>query len=127
VPSTLTILFVVVTEELEKRFSVKLARSYRDYLSSRGPGPMDSHPDFYVEMYAPEVVGKINLEPALPQGLFLIGSNGSREHLALDLRREPPPIVMTDFTSGEGGIVEQAASFEEFVEVVRTRGLEFSD
>lgn len=121
---------MVSTEELdqlEKRFSLKLPRSYRDYLSTRGPGPMDSHPDSYVEMYAPEMVGKINLEPALRQGLFFIGGNGSREHLALDLRREPPPIVMTDFTSGEEGIVEQAASFEEFVEVVRTRGLEFGD
>jgi len=48
------------------------------------------------------------------------------KQLALDLRREPASVVMTDFTSGPEGTVEQAASFEAFVELVYSRGLVFS-
>jgi hypothetical protein len=111
---------------IEARFHVQLPAAYRQYLVSHGPGPMEAHDDFYVEIMGLKDLEAVNEEvrDTFP-GLFYIGDNGSREHLALDFRREPPAVVMTDFTSGAEGVVEQASTFEEFVDMVRSRGLVF--
>lgn len=78
-------------DHLEQRFGVKLPASYRDYIATHGAGPMESHPDWYVELHSPETLAAVNQAPWLPPGLSLIGGDGSREHLALDFRRDPRP------------------------------------
>jgi len=71
---------------LETRFGVKLPWAYRQFMATHGPGEMDSHPDYYVMLYAPETVEAVNLDVEFVPGLFFIGSDGSRE----TARARPP-------------------------------------
>ena len=42
-------------------------------------------------------------------GIAIIGGDGSREQLALDLRSDPAPVVLVDITSGGwSGAIRQA-------------------
>jgi hypothetical protein len=115
-------------DRIQERFGRRLPKAFRDYLLAHGPGEIDAHPDFYIELWTLEDVAAINGLPevggAFPY-LFFFGGDGSREHLAFDYRREPPPVVMLDLVDGEEGLVEQSRDFEEFLRVVRSRGLDF--
>jgi hypothetical protein len=60
-------------------------------------------------------------------GVAIIGGDGSREHLVLDLRRDPAPVLLVDIT-GEGWptAVRQADSVADFLEEVESGRFVFS-
>jgi hypothetical protein len=63
-------------------------------------------------------------EERLP-GVVVIGSDGSREVVALDFRSSTPPVVLLDITAeGWDDVLPQAASFSEFMDQ-RRRGEPF--
>jgi hypothetical protein len=60
-------------------------------------------------------------------GVTIIGGAGSREHLVLDLRRDPAPVLLADIT-GEGWptAIRQAGSVADFIEEVESGRFVFS-
>lgn len=90
--------------EAEAALGRPLPAAWRDYL--RGPswfraGWLGS--GVYVALYPPHEMLEIQRAwgagtDAHP-GVALIGGDGSREHLALDLREDPAPVILVDITS----------------------------
>ncbi len=88
----------------ERRLGRSLPAAWRDYL--RGPswfrrGWMAS--GYYVWLYTPREM--LDLQEAWNEaidvhpGIAIIGSDGSREQLVLDLRQDPAPVLLIDITS----------------------------
>jgi hypothetical protein len=82
-----------------------LPSDWRAYLQGRSwfrRGWMD-HGDAYVWLYAPREMVEIQdawAEAATAHpGIAIIGGDGAREHLVLDLRHEPVPVLLVDITS----------------------------
>lgn len=50
-------------------------------------------------------------------GIAIIGGDGSREHLALDLRRDPAPVLLVDITSsGWDSAIRQADAVDDLID-----------
>jgi len=60
-------------------------------------------------------------------GIAIIGGDGSREHLALDLRRDPAPVLLVDITSeGWPAAMPQADDVTSFIEQVESGRFDFT-
>ncbi|GAA1416175.1 hypothetical protein ACFQZ4_48315 [Catellatospora coxensis] len=61
-------------------------------------------------------------------GIAIIGGNGSREHLAIDLRKDDPPVLLVDAYASEGwaDALVQANSVAEFTGRVEAGSFDFS-
>ncbi|GAA3727076.1 hypothetical protein GCM10022225_05400 [Plantactinospora mayteni] len=60
-------------------------------------------------------------------GIAIIGGNGSREHLVLDLRQDPAPVLLVDITSeGWAAAIPQADDVPSFVERVESGQFDFA-
>lgn len=63
-------------------------------------------------------------------GIAIIGGDGSREQLVLDLRRDPAPVLLVDITSGGwDGAIRQADDVRELVDRIEsgTFAFDFGD
>jgi hypothetical protein len=60
-------------------------------------------------------------------GIAIIGGDGSREQLVLDLRHEPAPVMLVDITSaGWEGSVRQADDIGQLINGIESGDFEFS-
>lgn len=117
--------------QLERELGVRLAAEYWNGLAAderlvvAGPGPGEE-----ISLYpVPELPG-INAAAELPgrlPGLVIIGTDGSRELLALDSRSQPSPVVLVDVVfTGWDDAVWQAADLPTFLREYPQRGLRWS-
>lgn len=88
------------------------------------------HSDAEVWLYAPSVMLSAHeaWSPATDAhpGIAIIGGNGSREQLVVDLRQDPAPVLLADITSsGWDDAVLQAESVAEFVEQIEAGTFDF--
>lgn len=114
--------------QLESEFEAKLPPDYIGFL--RATDTWSRPPNApYFELWDINRVLKDNRN--LPQrtshpGLLVIGTDGSREMIGLDLRKTPPPIVLVDISSsGWSDAFFQANSFSEFLKQVQDRGFQW--
>jgi hypothetical protein len=85
----------------------------------------------YVWLYGPaesvEQTGAWGDAELTHPGVLIIGSDGSRELLAVDTRNSSPPVVCVDISSsGWSAAQEQAASIETFVRAIEEGRFEFA-
>jgi hypothetical protein len=67
--------------------------------------------------------GSIDAHP----GIAIIGGDGSREHLVLDLRSDPAPVVLVDISSeGWDGGIRQADDVGQFIDRIEAGTFRFS-
>ncbi|GHJ43367.1 hypothetical protein Cs7R123_07090 [Catellatospora sp. TT07R-123] len=61
-------------------------------------------------------------------GMAIIGGNGSREHLAVDLRHDDPPVVLVDAFASQGweDALEQAPGVANFIDRLKAGTFEFA-
>jgi hypothetical protein len=60
-------------------------------------------------------------------GIAIIGGDGSREQLVLDLRRDPSPVLMVDITSeGWNSATRQADDLAQFIERIESGTFDFT-
>lgn len=61
-------------------------------------------------------------------GIAIIGGDGSREHLAVDLRQDDPPVVLVDAFAGQGwaDALEQAPSVAHFIDLLEAGTFDFA-
>lgn len=116
---------------LERELGVRLPAEYWNGLAAdtrlvlAGPGAGQE-----IWLYpVPELSG-INASAQLPKrlpGLVIIGTDGSREMLALDGRGEPSPVVLVDVVfSGWDDAIWQAPDLAAFLREYPERGLRWS-
>ena len=116
---------------LERELGVRLPAEYRNGLAAdrrlvlAGPAAGEE-----IWLYpVPELSG-INAAAQLPSrlpGLVIIGTDGSREMLALDGRSEPSPVVLVDVVfSGWDDAIWQAPDLAAFLREYPERGLRCS-
>lgn len=116
----------------EQELDPALPAAWRDYLA--GPswlrrGWLDT--GCYLWLYPPaEAAALLDAwgEPsrAAHPGIAIIGGDGGREHLALDLRADPAPVMMVEITSaGWDGSVRQAADVASFLARVEAGTFDF--
>jgi hypothetical protein len=108
-----------------------LPASWRDYLQgqswfSRGWLPSGC----YLFLLAPGEsldAAKTWAPSASFPGLVILGTDGSRELLAADSRRAPPPVVLLDITSTSWhDALPQADTVAQFVEQIENGTFDFS-
>ncbi|NES27871.1 hypothetical protein GCE86_10110 [Micromonospora terminaliae] len=59
-------------------------------------------------------------------GIAIIGGDGSRELLVLDLRREPAPVLLVDITSsGWDSAIRQADDVRQLIDRIEAGTFEF--
>jgi hypothetical protein len=111
----------------EEFTSVPLPAVWRSYLQSPSwfrRGWISD--DCYLWLYSPaEAAGLLDAwgpeARAAHPGVAIIGGDGSREHLVLDLREDPTPVLLADITSaGWPAAVRQADSVASFIEAVES-------
>jgi hypothetical protein len=85
----------------------------------------------YVWLYPPSEGGEV-LDAWGPEaaaahpGVAIIGGNGAREHLVVDLRREPSPVLLLDITSeGWPAALHQTDDVAGFVEGVESGAFDY--
>ena len=114
--------------DIENEFGLRLPAEYRDGLAADGrvviPGPQ---PGEDVWLFSMAELSDINSAAGLPHrlpGLIIIGSDGSREMLALDARSDPSPVVLIDIVfSGWEDAIWQAPDLASFLREHPQRGL----
>ncbi|GAA0500441.1 hypothetical protein Ade02nite_27870 [Paractinoplanes deccanensis] len=130
----------VIVEEAEFRGPVgddefagapALPAAWRAYLQSESwfrRGWLES--GAFVELHPPrwsaELLEAWEEAAGLHPGLAIIGGNGSREQLVLDLREDDPPVLLVDITSdGWHNAIPQAAGVAELIERVEAGTFDF--
>ncbi|GLH99186.1 hypothetical protein [Phytohabitans aurantiacus] len=117
----------------EEELDPALPAAWRDYLA--GPswlrrGWLDS--GCYLWLYPPAEGAELLDawgEPSIAAhpGIAIIGGDGGREHLALDLRADPVPVMMVEITSGGWeGSVRQAPDVASFLARVEAGTFDFT-
>lgn len=101
---------------VETAMGIRLPVELRDsLLASNGSGEWFG--EVFVELFDTKTLVAVNTEIEHHPGFLAFASDGSRELLGLDLRRQPPPVVMIDVTSpGWEEARWQAATYGEFME-----------
>ena len=116
---------------LERELGARLPAEYWNGLAAdtrlvlAGPGAGEK-----IWLYPVAELSGINAAAQLPSrlpGLVIIGTDGSREMLALDGRSEPSPVVLVDVVfSGWGDAIWQAPDLAAFLREYPERGLRWS-
>jgi len=116
---------------LERDLGVRLPEEYRNGLAAdtrrvlAGPGAGKE-----IWLYPVQALPGINAAAELPgrlPGLVIIGTDGSREMLALDRRSEPSPVVLVDVVfSGWDDAIWQAPDLATFLREYPERRLRWS-
>jgi hypothetical protein len=113
---------------LEKELGTRLPEELRAFLL-HADGANGWFAEFYVEIFSIERLIEANVRSDFAVDFpfaLVFGSDGSREYLALDRRREPHAVVMIEVTCvSPDDFVYQASSFDEFLEQLPTTGLRF--
>lgn len=113
---------------VENELGVRLPVEYRDGLAAEGrvvvAGPQTGEEVWLFSVAElSDVNAAANVSDRLP-GLIVIGTDGSREMLALDGRSDPPPVVLVDIVfSGWEDAIWQAATLASFLREHPQRGL----
>jgi hypothetical protein len=110
--------------EVEEALGIMLPAGLRSFLSeTNGLDATESG----VRLHGTDDITALNLHgdgvhDSHP-GLLVVGSDGSREQVGLDLRTPEPPVVLVDITSeGWNSGYLQASRFSEFLDHVRRGG-----
>lgn len=113
--------------DVERHFGVRFPDDYRQFVMTRGS--MDQYvppADDYLMINPIEEIISLNDAGEIQSrfaGAVVIGSDGSRELLAYDFRREPPALVLLDITAPDwSSALHQAASLTEFLQRFPDRG-----
>jgi hypothetical protein len=109
-----------------------LPGEWRGYLQGRSwfrRGWMD-HGEAYVWLYTPREMLEIQESwaeaTATHPGVAIIGGDGGREQLVLDLRQDPAPVLLVDMTSeGWDEAIPQAATIGDFIGHIEARTFRF--
>lgn len=114
--------------QIESEFGLRLPVEYREGLAAdsrvvvAGPQPGEE-----VWLFSVAELSDVNSAASLPDrlpGLIIIGSDGSREMLALDGRSDPSPVVLVDVVfSGWEDAIWQAPDLASFLREYPQRGL----
>ena len=114
--------------QIENELGVRLPVEYRQGLAAdcrvvvAGPQPGDE-----VWLFSVSELSDVNAAADLPDrlpGLIIIGTDGSREMLALDGRGDPAPVVLVDIVfSGWEDTIWQAPNLASFLREHPQRGL----
>jgi hypothetical protein len=75
----------------------------------------------YIWLYTPQETLDLRhpkeARDATHPGIAIIGGDGAREHLVLDLRRDPAPVLLVDICgSGWDGAIPQAENVAELID-----------
>lgn len=103
-----------------------LPDAWRAYLQSRswfhrGWLPSGCHVRLYTPSEMLDLQGAWGESTAHHPGIAVIGGDGGREHLVLDLRRDPSPVLMVDITSeGWDSAIRQAGDVARFIEGIES-------
>jgi hypothetical protein len=100
-----------------------LPDAWRDYLQGESWWCRGWLGEIYVHLYRPEETFELAAAwgdaTALHPGIAIIGGGGSREQLAIDLRRTDSPVFLVDITSdGWHSAIEQTDTIAEFVAAI---------
>jgi len=117
--------------QLERELGVRLPEEYWNGLAAHErvvlAGPNNGEQVWLIAV--PELSG-INAATELPgrlPGLVIIGTDGSREMLALDARTQPSPVVLVDIVfSGWDDAIRQAPDLATFMREYPRTGLRWS-
>lgn len=102
-------------DQAENELGVRLPSELRSALSKSDGSESWSGEVFLVQYGVAEIV-EVNLVNVWFPDLLVFASDGSREYFGLDLTIDPPPVVMTDLTSGRESAILQANSLAEFMQ-----------
>jgi hypothetical protein len=111
--------------EVETKLGISLPAALRSFLSETNG--LAATAEGGVVLYGTEDITALNLPGAgvhvSHPGLLVVGSDGSREQLGLDLRAPEPPVVLIDIASEgwDSGFL-QAQHFDEFLSHLRSGG-----
>jgi len=109
-----------------------LPAAWRDYLTgsswfSRGWLPNGCYLSLFTPDESADAAGAWSPAAAKFPGLVILGSDGSRDMLAVDARRDPAPVVLIDISSaGWQDAVPQADNAAQFIEQLEAGTFEFT-
>jgi hypothetical protein len=117
--------------QLERELGVRLPAEYWNGLAAHErvvlTGPKEGEQVWLIPVpELSDINGATELPDRLP-GLVVIGTDGSREMLALDGRSQPSPVVLVDIVfSGWDDAIRQAPDLATFLREYPTTGLRWS-
>lgn len=107
-----------------------LPQAWRTYLQGESWLRRGWLKDTYLHLYTPMEMLEIQDAWGTHQhpGIAVIGGDGSREHLALDLREDEPAVQLVDISSGGwAGAVRQARDVRELIDLIESGDFTFAD
>jgi cell wall assembly regulator SMI1 len=117
-------------QQAQQRLGVRFPPDYAAFLQAQD-GMQQWFGQTYVELWTLATVVRVNEVAEQRQshpGLLYIGGDGSREGLALDLRKQPPPVLLVGYVStGWAEALFQAADFSTFLAQVATGGFRWEE
>lgn len=112
-------------DQIEAAYNVTLPHDYVSFLNSSERFWSEGEAN-YLDFW--DAARILTSNRRLPQreshpGLLVIGTDGSREMIAFDFRRQPPPVVLVDMaSSGWTDAFLQAPNFTSFLRQVKEEG-----
>jgi hypothetical protein len=118
-------------DHAERRLGRRFPGAWREYL--QGPSWFEQGwlaSGMYLSFLRPaasaEYVGAWSQSAELHPGVVILGTDGSREQLAVDARLDDPPVVLADITSQDwGDAIRQADSVAQFIAQVEDGSFTF--
>ncbi|MDX1478908.1 MAG: SMI1/KNR4 family protein [Saprospiraceae bacterium] len=115
----------ITPEDLaEAKPSKRVPQEYLDFLRTLNGGNGFIGGE-YIELFKAEELNQINEKYAAHEhvpGIYLIGSNGSGEALAIDSREGSNAYILISFLFEESSIIKLGEDLEEFFERIYSHG-----